>query len=509
MPIIRRVLFAGADFPGKRLLARTLAEWIGWRLVDLPAELEKELHLPPDRPTKQVLREAQGWVRRNLSRAHRVVILLDSEIGRRLLKELRTPDSLLVLVFPDKETDDPPDAQWASALQDAGEQLLIFLPRQEERWSGHLQRILDYLPHRRMLVLQKDPSPIILAEGRWSEALHSWLPCLEPPPERLLVILSEEERDQQLYAADPLPAVRTLTLPERPRYRTLHEVVRLLRRISTLENFCEEDLIVGIGGLHTLHGAGAVAHLLWNRVRLAVVPTTVAAMVESLEGPVGQIFLDIRGTPLCAAARPALIILDPALAVAATEDQRKAAHGLLLRYAMARDAVLLERLLAWAHEGRNFIGRSSELCWILDRLAQRSATLNGEPVRWWDRVAEPFVVGLLRATRFTVPYREVLAAALWLAVLVAGYLGILKEGEVQLLAGGIRGLGLHATQLRLLEFEEFWRSVRRGPWVRGKAVRVALPSGLGVATFHYIRERHLRTALQHAWEEVTARYLHW
>lgn len=138
-------------------------------------------------------------------------------------------------------------------------------------------------------------------------------------------------------------SARTTTVPTGERAKSLRQAASLIDALGK-ENFTRADTIIALGGGVVGDLAGFVAGIYMRGVRLVQVPTTLLAQIDSAIGGKTAVNHPRAKNLVGVYHQPALVIADVDVLASLPRGERRAGLAEAVKYGMALDADLFDRL---------------------------------------------------------------------------------------------------------------------------------------------------------------------
>lgn len=526
---MRRIILISQAHHAGYEAGKIVSEWLGSHFVDYERELERAIGHPlstaraalgPD-----LLREIEDNLIADLALRDDIVVSVTPGAGLEGIFFLVAPPAVVFLITQ-AEAECPFSHHHSTKKSETAFREAVRVRLRQ--WEGRAQlvttnpshpgfaayNILSSLDHPAPRIIPNEVHPIILAPKGYPYFL-SWLHSqLTPPPERVILVVSRS------FPVDALRWIRSqhlrsgfarvcgvLRVSSSERARTSDSLSKLWRSVSRFHGFNKKDMIIGVGSQNAMHLASALAATIFGGVRLALVPTTLSAMLGCGAGYSGALRVRSSGLPLHFNYCSVVSLIDPLYVLLSGEDDIRRGYFEIVRIAMVGDAVLFDRIDQWSQEGRPFAHRFGELAWVLERALRVKIRLLEQDTLGTDRalvlrLGEPFFSAFLISSRSTYSGAEAGASALVLAIAVSRGLGVLSRDTEERLISLLKRLGLPTAVPDFIPFDDFFDALTLDPYVSAEDITLALSTGIGSVSLFQIRMSHFKPLLARAWSSL-------
>ena len=327
------------------------------------------------------------------------------------------------------------------------------------------------------------PAPVVAAGAL--DRLGALLAGAGPAPRAVLVT---DEIVGSLYAtragASLPPDTLVLTVPPGERQKSRDQWARLTD--AMLEAGLGRDtLVIALGGGVVGDLAGFVAGTYMRGVPLALVPTTLVAMIDASIGgktgvdtPAGKNLVGVFHDPVAVIADPEVLATLPA-------RELRAGFAEALKHGVVADAAYFDRVMADLPALRSPGGASGASMFAL---VMRSIEIKREIVAGDAREAGRRKIlnfghtighALELVSDLQLPHGEAVAIGMALEADIAERLGVAEPGTARRVRAGLHAAGLPDARPRDLAPALIARATRSDKKARGGQVEFALPTCIG------------------------------
>ncbi|MHA2620235.1 MAG: 3-dehydroquinate synthase family protein [bacterium JZ-2024 1] len=527
---MRRIILLSDERAVVAAAGKMVAEWLGAQFADYEVELERlasePVSLARQARGRRALRDMERELVADLLTKDDIVVAATppaASIGMNLLSE--RPTEVFILTTPDSGRS--PNRRAHPSRRGAPISLHETHHKfRHTRARIHVIHIADHSPgaiaykviatldQPAPRVIPNEVHPVIIAPNGYPRLLE-WLKAQSGGvPENVVLLLHDvlpaEEVRHLLRLHSKLGFVKVLgvvRVPSGERMRTVETLARLWRSISRFKNLNKKDLLIAIGPQTVIHLSAALAASTLGGIRLAVVPTTLSAMLDSGAGFSGSLRVRSSGLPLHFNYFPTVSLIDPLYVLFSGEDDLRTGYLELIRVALVGDAVLFDRIDQWSQEGRPFAYRFGELSWILERALRVKLRLLEQDTLATERalvlrLGEPFYSALIVASRATYSGAYAGASALALSLALSRSLGALSAHAEERVFSLFRRLGLPVGVPKFLPFEDFYEALRLDPYAGNDRLSLPLPTRIGSTSVFQLPLNSFRAALTRVWTSL-------